>query len=361
MKFRTEHRERTVPVTRDGITNDVTEQYKVRIPKLPTDWDAVAVRVAVAVVLGLTAVTVAWSTISIGALLGGSIGYAAAGVFDAAWLVNVLLEYLSRFDPAKRAFSKRLGWALLVATMGALFWHGLLSGSVALAVVGAAVSLFAKVLWMGIMRFINRDLSTRDAQWVAAEVSKANAQLAIAGVRRLVARSENRAALELLAAEQTRNEVAQWLGQGTAPAVESAPAPALSAEQAPAVSAPAPAPAEVGPAVRQDSEDVRPPVGNPLFKAPAPVADVRPDTIDVRPAAPVATGQTLTDTPRAASVAAAVRTLLAQGVTDPQVVTATVPALVGKAVRPDTVQREIRRQRPAEQPAPATEHTGNYL
>ncbi|MGY3340963.1 hypothetical protein ACVW0K_007156 [Streptomyces filamentosus] len=207
MKFKNEIRTRMVERTHDGVTNEVPEQYKVPVPVLPRDWDVLAVRAGVTVVGVLTTVAVVWSTVSIGALLGGGIGFAAAVVFDLAWIVNVLLEYLSRFDADKRAFAKKLGWGLLAATMGAILWHGLLLGNVALGVVGAGVSLFAKVLWMGIMKFINRDLSEADRHWVAAEVSKANAKLAVASARRAVARMENSAAAELLAAERDRTMI----------------------------------------------------------------------------------------------------------------------------------------------------------
>ncbi|MFF7373617.1 hypothetical protein [Streptomyces tricolor] len=290
MKFKTEKRERTVQHTRDGITHDVTEPYEIRVPVMPADWDQYAIKAAVTVVALLTAVAVVWSTYSIGALLEGGMGYAAAAVFDAAWIVNVLMEYLARFDPAKRSFSKKVGWLLLAATMGSIFWHGILAGSIALGVVGAAVSLFAKVLWMGIMRFINRDLSEADQQWVKAEISRSNAQLAIAGVRRQVARAENRAALELLAAEQTRNEVSEWLGT-TAPAIDTTEAPA-------AVSARTSAPAEIasapaGDAVTLRRRDVTKP-GNPLFQAP----DIRTDD-DGYPHADESTQVTDTDNVRA--------------------------------------------------------------
>ncbi|MGW7128851.1 hypothetical protein ACWGIA_11025 [Streptomyces bobili] len=204
MKFRTETHVRHVPHTIDGVTHDVPEHYAVAIPVLPRDWDRVALRAAASLVLALTLVSVIWSTYSIGVLLGRGIGFAAAVVFDLAWMVNILLEWLSRFDPAKRGFSKRLGWALLAATMGAILWHGLSLGSPALGVVGAGVSLFAKTLWFGVMRFIDRDLSEADAAWVQQEMSRANAALAVADVRRQVARAEDRAAAELLAAENLR-------------------------------------------------------------------------------------------------------------------------------------------------------------
>ncbi|MFJ2478013.1 hypothetical protein ACIOWI_34460 [Streptomyces sp. NPDC087659] len=366
MKFKTEKRQRTIAHTRDGITHDVTEPYDVRIPVLPADWDQHAIKAAVAVVALLTTVAVVWSTYSIGALLDGGMGYAAAAVFDAAWIVNVLMEYLARFDPAKRSFSKKVGWLLLAATMGSIFWHGLLVGSVALGVVGAGVSLFAKVLWMGIMRFINRDLSEADQQWVKAEMSRANAQLAIAGVRRQVARAESRAALELLAAEQTRTEVTDWLGTA-APAIESASAPAV-------VSAPVSTPSALTSALVDDAttsrrHDATKP-GNPLFQAPAirkddagyPAADefaqvseadnvraIRPDvrpTPDADPEPPAAADDDrVPEQKRRVSIASAVRNLVADGMTDAETIVRSLGERFDRTSDPKfaaTVKRYVR-------------------
>ncbi|WP_433860107.1 hypothetical protein [Streptomyces kronopolitis] len=381
MKFKTEKRERVVQHVVDGIAHDVTEQYDVRIPKLPADWDQRAIMAAVTVVMALTTIAVVWSTFSIGALLQGGVGYIAAAVFDLAWIVNVLMEYLGRFDPKKRKFAKKLGWLLLAATMGAIFWHGLLAGNVALGVVGAAVSLFAKVLWMGIMRFVNADLSARDQQWVEAEASKADAQRAIAGVRRKAARAEQRAALELLAAERTRGEVAEWLGmtQTSAPAaVESSAYPSATS----AVSAPSETPAEIASAVR-------PAPGNPLFKAP----DVRADedgypaepvsaqvsTIDnVRSIRPDVRGETDPTPPAAAqhedqgervpeqkprriSIASAVKDALADGATDADYIVRSLGDRFGRTSDPKfaaTVKKYVRQANQAKQ---TDDHTGLYL
>ncbi|MGR3939420.1 hypothetical protein [Streptomyces sp. BRA346] len=225
LKTLTEYREQPVTTTIDGKSHTRMKKVPVQVPKLPRDWDQVAVRAATTVVMLLTAVAVAWSTYSIGALLHGGMGYFAASVFDAAWIVNVLLEYLGRFDAKKRQRNKWLGWGLLLATMGAIFWEGMLSGSVALGVVGAAVSLFAKVLWLSIMTFINKDLSEDHQEWVAQETSEANAKMALAQVRRQSARAEAYAALELLAAERIRN---QYAALTPAPAAE--PFPVLDAD-----------------------------------------------------------------------------------------------------------------------------------
>ncbi|WP_236244508.1 hypothetical protein [Streptomyces sp. CC210A] len=208
LKFRNERRMRLVEHSADGASSHQVEQdYTVPVPVLPRDWDLIAVRVAASLVLALTAVAVVWSTVSIGELLGGGVGYAAAVVFDVSWLVLLLVEWLARFDVDKRAFPRRVGWGLVAVAAGAIFWHGADAGQWALAVVGAAVSVVSKVLWLVVMRFVDKELSSADRQWVAAEVSKANAKLAIAGVRRQAAAAEARARLELLAAERTLREL----------------------------------------------------------------------------------------------------------------------------------------------------------
>ncbi|MFD6914043.1 hypothetical protein [Streptomyces virginiae] len=212
MKFLTETRTRLVDRTIDGTTHQVSEPYTVRMPKLPKDRDAMALVGVSGLVLALTLVAIVWSTYSIGQLLGGGVGYAAGMVFDVAWLSVLLLEWLARFDPAKRAFPRKVGWALAVVAAGAIFLEGVKANGWdagwPMAVVGAAVSIVAKVLWWAVFKHIDKDLSPADSQWVAAEMSKANAKLAIAGVRRQAAKAEVAARLELLAAERYLNELA---------------------------------------------------------------------------------------------------------------------------------------------------------
>lgn len=213
MNIRTINKTRQVPRTIDGITHHITEQYTERVPRTPRDWDATAVRGAAGLVLALTGIAVVWSTVSIGSLLSGGVGYAAAALFDVAWAVTILLEWLGRYDSKKRAFARKMGWLLLIVTMSAIAWHGVLLGSVALAVVGAMVSFVAKVLWMGVLRHIDRELSPADRQWVEQEMSKAGAKEAIAQVRRRAARAETRATMELMAAEHELSEVRRLTGQ----------------------------------------------------------------------------------------------------------------------------------------------------
>lgn len=234
MKFRNRKEQYSEPYTRDGKTVQVPRTREVPVPVLPRNWDRIGVRFIVGLVAALTLVSVVWSTWSIGELLHGGFGYLAAVVFDLAWAVCLVMEYLARFDAEKRRFPNRLGWWLLVATMGAIFWHGMNAGSVGMAVTGAAVSAFAKVLWLGVMRHVHRELSPEDAAWVKNEISSANAMMAVADARRQAAQIEQRASLELLAMERERAAVSTAFGL---PVADSAPAtaPGADAPQAGAV------------------------------------------------------------------------------------------------------------------------------
>ncbi|WP_405426357.1 hypothetical protein [Streptomyces erythrochromogenes] len=208
MKFLEEVRTRLVDRTIDGTTHQVPEPYTVRTPKLPMDKDRAALLGVSGLVLALTLVAIIWSTHSIGTLLGGGVGYAAGVVFDVAWLAVLLLEWMARFDPAKRGFPRKVGWGLALVAAGAIYLEGQLAGGWQMALVGAAVSIVAKVLWWAVFKHIDKDLAPGDAAWVAAEMSKANAKLAIAGARRQAAKAEVAARLELLAAERDLNELA---------------------------------------------------------------------------------------------------------------------------------------------------------
>lgn len=364
MKFRTETRTRTVMHGPAGQERPLTESFEVRVPVLPRDWDSIAIKVATYVVLTLTLASVIWSTVSIGALLHGVAGYAAAAVFDMAWLVNVLLEWLARNSPRKRTFAKRLGWALLVVTMGAIAWHGLLAGGLAMAVVGAAVSAFAKLLWMGIMRFINRDLSGLDQQWVEKKISEANAELAVAGVERLVSRQKALAALELVAAEKTRQEVAGLMDPEAGPEPVKASAEVISDAVAPR---------------RRDAlspsgegADVRPELEAAQVSGSGEAVSLRPEDFEIlrklladhdaqagaQEDEPEEEDEQ--DQPRV-SIANGVRTLVKNGVTDPKVVAAALPALIGYQPKPETVSRELRAARARLAEALKPSESGLYL
>lgn len=204
MKFRTKVVNTTKEITIDGRTETVPVSEEQKIPLVPRDWDTITTHAAFALVGVLTLVAIVWSTISIGQLLGGGVGFLAAVLFDISWAVCLILEWKARFDSSKRRFPRNLGWALLVVTMFFIGWHGVTLDSTPLAVVGAAVSLFAKVLWLAIMRFVDRELNPDHQAWVNAVISKSNAQLAVAEVLRQVALADDKAVALKLAIEANR-------------------------------------------------------------------------------------------------------------------------------------------------------------
>jgi hypothetical protein len=118
--------------------------------------------------------------------------------------------------------------------MGALFWAGIEDDSVAMGVVGAAVSLFAKAIWFGVMKHVNAELSTEDQAWVTAMVSEAQSKAAVAQIRRQTERIEQNATLELLAMEKERYDMRVAFGLDTqTEALEVAPTPEPIALEAP--------------------------------------------------------------------------------------------------------------------------------
>lgn len=198
MRTRTERR--LVPVTMHGKTHNIPREAPV--PQIPVDWEQRALNAALVVTGGLTLASVVWSTASIGGLLHGGVGYVAATVFDAAWIVTLLMEYLGRYDRRRRRSARVMGWLLLALTMAALAGDGMQAHDKGLALCGAAVSLVAKLLWLGVLGHVHHDLSQDAADWVAAEQDAAAAELALAGVDRRVARSRGKAAAHRLAIER---------------------------------------------------------------------------------------------------------------------------------------------------------------
>lgn len=205
MKFKTQIKTRFVEVNIGGHPEMVSQQYEEKVPVPPRDWDQISTKAGFGMVGVLTMISIVWSTVSIGSLLGGGIGFMAALLFDISWAVCLILEWKSRYDSKKRAFPRNLGWVLLAVTMLFIGWHGVQANNLPLAVIGACVSLFAKVLWLGIMKHVDRDLSDDHRKWVEAQVSKAHAMMAVAEVQRQVARMQDDAAAHKLAIEWSRN------------------------------------------------------------------------------------------------------------------------------------------------------------
>lgn len=195
MKTRTIERTRLVPHTVDGETEMVLDREIIEVPAPPADWDQ-RVRIAVTTIATiLVAVSVAWTTASVGALLAtttaAAVAYAAGIAFDASWVLCMGAEWLLRYDPDRVALPRIGGrWALAVS-MGAVFAHGYLSGQWIVGVVGAAVSALAKGSWTIAMRVSARPLDSRTQQWVAKRRAAVDGQLAMIPIRRELQRGQH--------------------------------------------------------------------------------------------------------------------------------------------------------------------------
>ncbi|MFJ8628962.1 hypothetical protein ACIRD3_39780 [Kitasatospora sp. NPDC093550] len=335
----------------------ITRTEEVRVPVLPRDWDQIAIRAVVTLVLALTLVSVTWSTVSIGSLLKGGVGYAAASIFDVAWAVCLILEWMARYEPRKRAFPRSLGWGLLVATMLSIGAHGvLMMHSWAAAIIGAGVSLFAKVLWLGVLQHIDRDLSADDQALVAAEKSRAYTALALASTRRQVRKVEQNAAAELLAMENA--------GFTTPPAVELLEAepepvrtPQTLGRAAEAILADSEHGTEATPqtvaaleAARANGWSIqevwqaamagRVPSGHPDAAVSAQVN--RPHPGEGRPQPPE---ERVPEQGGRLSLATAVQVLMTGGVTDRGQLELLLPSLVGAPFKAESLDREMRKHR----------------
>jgi hypothetical protein len=217
MKYRTEERTRMVPETRDGKTHMVPQTYTERIPVAPQDWDAIALgAVRVAAVLAVAG-AVTWSTVAIGDLLSGVApvwtSYLVAGVFDLAWVICMVLEWLSRYDRDRAALPVVCGWVALAVSVSLITLHGASDGGTALVqgaadwsgrgtifgACGGAVSVMAKGMWAVVMRHTAVEMDPASAAWLEAERREMNSALATVAARRQLARTQSRTQAEVLA------------------------------------------------------------------------------------------------------------------------------------------------------------------
>ncbi|MGW0642361.1 protein transporter Sec31 [Streptomyces sp. S063] len=200
-RTRTVERSRLVPHTIDGTTHLVLDRYKVDVPQPPRDWDRVVLTgvTAAAAVIGVASIV--WSTASIGSLLAlvvplTAAAYAAALVFDLAWLSCMALEWLARYDQERAVLPRRAGYVALGIAMVAVGTHGWISGEFAIGGVAATVSGLAKILWTVVLRHHAKPLDSHTQQWVDAERAKAGGRLAMVSVRRELTRAEQAVAAE---------------------------------------------------------------------------------------------------------------------------------------------------------------------
>ncbi|MEU1309488.1 protein transporter Sec31 [Streptomyces cinnamoneus] len=201
---RVEKRIRKVPHTRGGVQRTVDQEYEVEVFVPPRDWDNI-VRNGVGAITGVMgAVTLAWSTASIGGLLSiavdpDPVAYLAAGVFDAGWMTCAAMEWLNRYDSRKAELPRIAGHVLLALAMAAVYADGHLAGSWVIGAIGAAVSLIAKGMWALTMSQYSRPLDPLTQQWLDQADDEAVARLAELHRTKQIRAAEYRCAAEAAA------------------------------------------------------------------------------------------------------------------------------------------------------------------
>lgn len=193
MKTRRITREQLVPHTMDGRTRMVPDEVTIEIPVPSRDWDQIGLNVVTGIVaVGLLA-CMGFSTASIGELLNrvtpAAAAYAAAALFDLAWIGCSIIEWLGRFTPDRVRKARAGGYIALAVAMVAVGTNGWLAGDAATGLVGAAVSGLAKGLWTVALDYQAAPLSKRDAAFLQQELAEAAVELSRVPVRRRVNRA----------------------------------------------------------------------------------------------------------------------------------------------------------------------------
>jgi hypothetical protein len=175
-----------------------------------------------------------WATVSIGDLLSrvapGWVSYTVAGVFDLAWIVCMVLEWLARNDPRRAALPRKAGWAALTISMLLITLHGRMEGFLAIGIGGALVSFIAKSMWSVVMGFTAVRLSEESLGWLQAEREEVGTELAMTHERRKLIRERDKIETERRALGQdTAPELPSgtWLSQDETPLL---PEPAVLSE-----------------------------------------------------------------------------------------------------------------------------------
>jgi hypothetical protein len=225
---------RMVPVERDGKQHLVPQEFQV-----PRDYDAMALTAVLTAASLAVAGAITWSTVAIGGLLSGVApvwaAYLVAGVFDLAWIVCLILEWLCRFDRARAALPVACGWVALALSVCLITLHGASNGGTALmagtvdwsgrgtvlGACGGAVSVIAKGMATVVMRHTSVAMDPASEAWLSAERAEVNATLAVTAARRQLTRTQSRIATETLAlsapvpAEQDNPRTVPVLSQDT--------------------------------------------------------------------------------------------------------------------------------------------------
>ncbi|MDJ0460610.1 protein transporter Sec31 [Streptomyces sp. H27-C3] len=198
MKTRTETRKRQVVHTVDGIPEMVDDEYDVIVPVAPRDWDHIVIRGVLTAAGVMVAISVVWSTASIGDFLARAvyppIAYLGAVAFGLAWISCMALEWHARYDPARAVLPRRAGNVALLIEMGAVCAHGKVEDSLPVGIAGAVISAVAKGMWTVTLKYQSRPMSKLTQQWFLKREEQITARLALAARQRQLSRTEQHAA-----------------------------------------------------------------------------------------------------------------------------------------------------------------------
>ncbi|MFI9463782.1 hypothetical protein [Streptomyces xiamenensis] len=348
IKYRTERRTRKVWHSEDGVNYElINDDYDVRVPVPPRDSDLIVLRLVTGATIFMVTAALAWSTAGIGDLLSMSvaapIAYAAAIGFDAAWMTCMGIEWLNRYRPERARKAMIAGHLCLIVSIAAVSAHGGIKvGSAWVAVIGATVSVIAKAMWMLLLSHTALELDPRARKWMARIEARHGSQLAIASWQRGLHRTQARHAALVAALGVPGQLPDMQSGQADSPIPttgQTPGAPVLTSadtrpDTVPALSGPVPpVPAPQVPQVAQ----VPQPLGAPSTPPPPPPPNDEQDENKKQDRAdevvPIERG----------NLTAALRKLLAAGITDPTTAHRMVVEAGITDAKADTVSRTMRR------------------
>ncbi|MFD7507869.1 hypothetical protein ACFV5N_00775 [Streptomyces sp. NPDC059853] len=341
LRYRTERREWQVPYSADGVHFEmVNAREDVRVPIPPRDWDLIVLRLITAAVYVMLAVTLIWSVASIGGLLSGltwtPIAYSVAVGYDLSWMVCLGLEWLARYDERKRRAPFWAGNVFLVVSFAGVIVHGLSKvNSAWIATLGALICVISKALWMLLMHHTAMPLSAENRQWMRGRSGRIGARLAMASHIRTMARMEAKERALMLALGAPGQLPGMQSGQADSPIPTAGQAPAAPVLTS-ADTRPDTAPALSGPV---------PPVPAPQVPQPPAVPSTPP-----QPTQPPANDEQDQEQKRyevvpieRGNLTAALRKLLAAGITDPTTAHRMVVEAGLHDAKADSVSRTMRR------------------
>ncbi|MGW0550541.1 protein transporter Sec31 [Streptomyces altiplanensis] len=329
MKTRVETRTRQVLHTVDGIPELVDDEYQVVVPVPPRDWDHIVLSGVLTAAGAMVAISVIWSTASIGDFLARAvvapIAYLGAVAFGLAWISCMALEWHARYDPARARRPRIAGNIALLIEMGAVCAHGRVEDSLPVGVAGAVISAVAKGMWTVTLAHQARPMSPLTQKWFLKREEQMTARIALAARQRQLDRTEQHAAALTPPAAAEEPAVPAPAPSGRAAGtVRSAVRAVLSTTPDASVDDVLDRLDELG--IEADEDAVRTLVDSAKGGGPD-TPDSRSDAT-LRPIAPP--GQTVTDT---------IRTALSSGIEDKTAVLSYVQKIHGPNVDPDNVRR----------------------